>query len=162
LSINVVLALGDDRIADFADENNKARRRIVMVRVLPDKQNSVHHRHKEFGNLRELKRGRNQVNEEIIKCFEVLVVLIGFLLSDLHFLLEFREGSGVGRLVLLEELKHFLNALGVKLLADLVQVFTLALPEFKLGQRARVLVVFKGIFGVLLEHILDLLLPVDD
>jgi hypothetical protein len=80
----------------------------------------------------------------------------------LHFLLELGERSGIGRLVLLEELKHFLNALGVQLLADLVQVFGLALPEFNLSERVRVFVVLECVFGVLLEHVFDLLLPVDD
>ena len=47
-------------------------------------------------------------------------------------------------------------------MADLVQVFGLALPELNLGERARVLVVLEGVFRVLLKYILDLLLPVDD
>jgi hypothetical protein len=83
-------------------------------------------------------------------------------LSDLHFLLQLGERSGVGRLVLLEELEHLLDALRVQLLADLVQVLGLALPEFKLGKRVGVPVVLEGVLGVLLEHILNLLLPVND
>jgi hypothetical protein len=80
----------------------------------------------------------------------------------LNFLLQLREGSGVGRLVLLEELEHLLNALRVQLLADLVQVLGLGFPEVELSQGVGMPVIFEGILGVLLEHILDLLLPVDD
>ena len=49
--------------------------------------------------------------EECLKSLEVLVGLIGFLLSDLHFFLELTEGSGVGALILLEELEDLLDAL---------------------------------------------------
>jgi hypothetical protein len=80
----------------------------------------------------------------------------------LNFLLKLRERSCVGRFVLLKELEDLLDALRVQLLADLVQVFGLALPEVELGKRAGVLVVLEGILGVLLEDVLDLLLPVND
>lgn len=63
---------------------------------------------------------------------------------------------------MLEELEDLLDALRVQLLANLVQVLGFALPEVELSQWAGVLVVFEGILGVLLENVLDLLLPVDD
>jgi hypothetical protein len=162
LSINEVLALSDNSIADFTDENNEAGRSVVVVGVLPNEQDSVHDRHKQVGNLGQLKGGGGQIVEETVESLQVLEVLVRFLLGDLHFLLELREGSGVGRLVLLEELEHLLDALGVQLLADLVQVLRLRLPELKLGQGVGVLVVLESVLGVLLEHVLDLLLPVDD
>jgi hypothetical protein len=80
----------------------------------------------------------------------------------LNFLLELGEGSCVGRFVLLEELEDLLDALRIQLLANLVQVLGLALPEVELSKRAGVLVVFESILGVLLKDVLDLLLPVDD
>lgn len=125
LSINKVLALSDDSIADFTNENNEAGRSVVVVRVLPDEQDSVHDGHKQVSNLGQLKGGGGQIVEETVESLQVLVVLVGFLLSDLHFLLELGEGSGVGRFVLLEELEHLLDAFGVQLLADLVQVLGL-------------------------------------
>jgi len=83
-------------------------------------------------------------------------------LGDLNFLLELGEGSCVSRFVLLEELEDLLDALRVQLLANLVQVLGFALPEVELSHGAGVLVVFEGVLGVLLENILNLLLPVDD
>ena len=51
---------------------------------------------------------------------QVRVGLLSFFLGDLDFLLELGEGGGVGALILLEELKNFLDALGVELQADRV------------------------------------------
>jgi hypothetical protein len=93
---------------------------------------------------------------------QVLVVLISFFLGDLDFLLELGEGGGVGALILLEELKNFLDALGVELQADRVQVLGLVSPELNLGLGQRVVAVLKGALGVLLQHVLYLLLPVDN
>jgi len=55
LAINEVLALGNDSIADFADKHNKAGRSVIVVRVLPDKEDSVHDRHEKVSNFGKLK-----------------------------------------------------------------------------------------------------------
>jgi hypothetical protein len=73
-------------------------------------------------DIGQLLRGVAQVVEQVLQGLEILVVLVGFFLGDLNLFLEFGEGSGVGALVLLEELEDFLDALGVKLFADGVQV----------------------------------------
>lgn len=48
------------------------------------------------------------------------------------------------------------------MLADGVEVLTLVLPEVKLLHGGGVVAVLKGILGVLLEDVLDLLTPLDD
>jgi len=80
----------------------------------------------------------------------------------LDFLLELTERSSVGRLVLLEELKHLLDPLGVQLLADLVKVLALVLPEFNFYKWIGMVTVLECALWVLLEDILDLSSPVDD
>lgn len=55
LSVNEVLALRDNSIADFTNEDNEAGRGVVMVGVLPDKQDSVHNGNEEFGNFGKFK-----------------------------------------------------------------------------------------------------------
>ena len=80
----------------------------------------------------------------------------------MDFLLELAERSSVGRLVLLEELKNLLDPLRVKLLANLVKVLALVLPEFNFYKWVWVVTVLECALWVLLEHILDLPSPVDD
>jgi len=64
---------------------------------------------------------------------EILVVLVGLLLGNLHLFLQLGEGSGVGALVLLKELEDLLDALRVELHTDAVQVLGLVSPELDLG-----------------------------
>jgi hypothetical protein len=80
----------------------------------------------------------------------------------LNLLLELAERTGVGGLVLLEELEHLLDALRGQLVADVVQVFGLALPEEELNRGIRVLAALQSRLGVLLKDILDLSGPVRD
>ena len=72
---------------------------------------------------------------------EVLVVLVGLFLGNLHLFLQLGEGSSVGALVLLKELENLLNTLGVELHADAVQVLGLVFPELDLGGGKRVVAV---------------------
>ena len=72
------------------------------------------------------------------------------------------EGTGVGRLVLLQEFEHFLDSLGSQLLANGDEVLALILPEVNLGDWVGVFAVFKGAFWVSFEDLLDLLGPVND
>jgi hypothetical protein len=76
--------------------------------------------------------------------------------------LELAEGSGVGGLILLKEFEHLLDALRRELLANVVQVVTLSLPEVKLGGRVGVLTVLQVLLRVFLEDVLDLLGPMGD
>jgi hypothetical protein len=48
------------------------------------------------------------------------------------------------------------------LLADGVEVLALVLPEVELFHGGRVVAVLEGVFGVLLENVLNLLAPLDD
>jgi hypothetical protein len=79
--------------------------------VSPNQQDGVHDGHKKLSDFVEVLARVYEIVEECLKSLEVLVVLIGFLLSDLHFFLELTEGSGVGALILLEELEDLLDAL---------------------------------------------------
>lgn len=68
----------------------------------------------------------------------------------MDFLLELAERSSVGRLVLLEELKNLLDPLRVKLLANLVKVLALVLPEFNFYKWVWVVTVLECALWVLL------------
>ena len=68
----------------------------------------------------------------------------------MDFLLELAERSSVGRLVLLEELKNLLDPLRVQLLADLVEVLALVLPEFNFYEWVWVVTVLECALWVLL------------
>lgn len=122
----------------------------------------MHDRDELVRDIRQLLRGVTQVVEQVLQGLEILIVLVGFFLGDLNLFLEFREGSGVGALVLLEELEDFLYALGVELQTDRVEVLRFVAPELDFGLGQRVVAVLERAFGVLLQHVLDLLLPVDN
>jgi hypothetical protein len=122
----------------------------------------VHDRDELVCDIGQLLRGVAQVVEQVLQGLEILVVLVGFFLGDLNLFLEFGEGSGVGALVLLEELEDFLYALGVELQTDRVEVLRFVAPELDFGLGQRVVAVLERAFGVLLQHVLDLLLPVDN
>lgn len=91
-----------------------------------------------------------------------MVVLFSLLSRDLNLLLQLAEGCGLSRFILFKEFKHFLDALLVKLLTDLVEVFGLVAPKFNFSGRKWVLAVLQRALGVLFQDVLDLLLPVDD
>jgi hypothetical protein len=63
---------------------------------------------------------------------------------------------------LLKELKHLFYALRIELVTDGFQVLRFVLPEIDLNQGIWVVVVFEGIFWVLLELSFDLLGPVHE
>ncbi len=130
--------------------------------VVPDQKDCVHDRDELVCDIGQLLRGVAQVVEQVLQGLEILVVLVGFFLGDLNLFLEFGEGSGVGALVLLEELEDFLYALGVELQTDRVEVLRFVTPELDFGLGQRVVAVLERAFGVLLQHVLDLLLPVDN
>lgn len=132
------------------------------MRVVPDQKDCVHDRDELVRDIGQLLRGVAQVVEQVLQGLEILVVLVGFFLGDLNLFLEFGEGSGVGALVLLEELEDFLYALGVELQTDRVEVLRFVAPELDFGLGQRVVAVLERAFGVLLQHVLDLLLPVDN
>ena len=61
------------------------------MRVSPNQQDGVHDGHKKLSDFVEVLARVYEIVEECLKSLEVLVVLIGFLLSDLHFFLELRS-----------------------------------------------------------------------
>jgi hypothetical protein len=63
---------------------------------------------------------------------------------------------------LLKELKHLLYTLRIELVTDGFQVLRFVLPEIDLNQGIGVVVIFEGIFWVLLELSFDLLGPVHE
>lgn len=124
----------NDSVTDLSDEDNEAGGSVVVLGVVPDKQNGVHDGHKLVSNLGQLLRGVTKVVEQVLKSLEVLEVFIGLFLSDLNLLLQLGEGSCVGALVLFEELKDLLDAFRVELHTDAVEVLGLVLPELDLSR----------------------------
>jgi hypothetical protein len=122
LSINILAALADYGIADLTDQDNQASRSVIVGRVCPDHQDHVHNGDEEIRDLGELLAQISELVEETSKCLKILKVLVSLGAGSLDFFLELAEGASVCRLVLLKELKDFLNALGVKLIADSVEV----------------------------------------
>jgi len=130
--------------------------------VVPNEQDVVHNGHEvlnDFGDFFVLVSKRQ---EERLEGLEVLGVLVGLSSSNLNILLKLAERSSHGGLVLFKELEHLLDALLVKLLTDGVEVGGLVLPEGELSERIGVVTVLQRGLRVLLEHILDLLGPVND
>jgi hypothetical protein len=82
-----------------------------MLRVLPNHEDGVQDWNEEFRDISKLFRLIGQLFEELSQCRKILVVLIRFRSGSLDFLLEFAEWTGVGRFVLFQELKDFLNSL---------------------------------------------------
>lgn len=121
----------------------------------------MHDGHEEVGDLSELLAEVGQLAEQPRQGLEILEVLVSLCAGCLDLLLELAEGAGVGRLVLLKELEDLLDALGVELLADGVEVVGLVLPELDLNEGIGVLVPLEGALGVLLKDILNLLGPGD-
>jgi len=122
----------------------------------------MHDGHEQLSDIAQLLRVVRQLVEEIGQGLQVEVVIVGLDTRSLHLLLELGEGTSVGTLVLLEELEHLLDALATKLLADVVEVVRLVLPEGQLNERIGVLTALEGALGILLEHVLDLLGPVSN
>ena len=133
-----------------------------MLRVGPDQQDSVHDWNEQVYHLVKLLSRVCQLIEELQQGLEVQEVLSGFRPGDLNLLLKLAEWTGVGRLVLFQELEHLLDSLGAKLLADGDEILALILPEINLGDWIWVLSVLECALWVSLEHLLDLLAPVDD
>jgi len=112
LTVDLSAASLNDCVADFSDENNKTRRSIVVLRVVPDKQNGMHNWNEELGNIVQVLRWISKGVEQLFQSLEIFVVLVGFILGDVHFFLELGEWTGVCRFVLLQEFEDFLDSLG--------------------------------------------------
>lgn len=160
LTIDKVLASVNNGIADLSDEYDKSRWSVVVLGVGPDQENGVHDWDEQFLDIAELLRIVGQLLEQAAEGLQVQVVVVGLDSSHLDLLLKLGEGTSVSGLVLLEELQHLLDAFAQQLLADEVQVVGLVLPESQLDSGVRVLAALQGSLRVLLENILDLLLPV--
>jgi hypothetical protein len=64
---------------------------------------------------------------------------VGFFSGNLDIFLQLAERTCVGRLVLFEKLKNFLDSLGVQLFMDCVEVLALISPKVDLSDGIRVL-----------------------
>lgn len=162
LTIDLLVASVDDRVANLTDENNKPGWRVVVLRIGPDKEDGVHDWDEEVNNVLKLVGWVGKLVEQFSQGLEISEVLVGLRSSNLDLLLELAERSSVGRLVLLEELENLLDPLRVKLIADRVKVLSLALPEGEFDEWVWMVAVLERALWVLLEHILDLSGPVDD
>jgi hypothetical protein len=100
-SIDVVVALNDDSIADLTDEDHESRGGVVELGVSPDHEDGVHDGDEQVSNVGEFLRFVDQVLEEPLESLQVLAVLVGFLTGYMDLLLQFGEDGRVGGLVLL-------------------------------------------------------------
>ena len=162
VTVDLLAALVDDGVADLADQHQEACGRVVVLGVGPDEEDGVHDGHEELGDIGQVLRGVLKLVEVLLEGLEELVVLVSLDASNVNLLLQLAEGTSLGRLVLLEELEHLLDALARELLADGVQVLALVLPELNLSDGAGVDCLFKGLLRVLAKLSLDLSCPVAD
>jgi len=110
-AVDCISASDDDGVADFSDKDDKSGWGVVVLRVLPDKQDRLHDWSEEINYFWKIGTCANQIVEEICECGKVLVVLNGLVTGDLHFFLELAEWTSVGRFVLLQELEDSLYSL---------------------------------------------------
>lgn len=68
--------------------------------MVPDEENGVHDGDKILGHLGKLFSGIAEVIEQVLQRLQVLIVLIGLLLSDLNLFLQLGEGGCVGTFIL--------------------------------------------------------------
>ena len=162
VSVNEVVTLPDNGVTDLADEHDQAGRGVIVRGVGPDHEDGVHDGDEGLSDLRDVFALVNEIFEKVVEGLEILEVLVGLSAGSLHLFLELGESGGVGGLVLLEELEHLLDTLGVELLANAVQVITLVSPEAELFHGVGVLTVLQCVLGVLLQDVLDLTAPLHD
>ena len=92
------------------------------MRVVPNEQDGVHDGYKRVYDVAQFLRAVRQIQKEVLQGRKIFEVLVRLLLRDLDFFLQLAEWSRVRALVLLKELKNLLDALGVELDADAVEV----------------------------------------
>ena len=106
----------------MSNKDNESGWSVVVLRVVPDKQNVVHNWNKVLNNFSNFLVLISERQEKRLESLEILGVLVGFSSSNLNVFLELAERSSHCRFVLLKELKNLLNTFLVKLLTDRVQV----------------------------------------
>ena len=161
-SINGGTAPVDDGVADLSNQHHKSSWSVVVLGVGPDQENSVHDWDEEIDHVAELLGRVGQLVEQVEKGLKVEEVLGGFRPGDLNLLLELGEWTSVGGLVLFQELEDLLDSLGTELLADSDKIKALIFPEVDLSNGVWVVTILECSLWVFLEHLLDLLGPVDD
>lgn len=112
-TVNSTTALLDDGIADLADQNDETSGCVVVLGVVPDKQDGVHDGHKHVGDVTQIFWAVWEIQKQVFQGWKVFEILISFFLGNLDLFLEFTERSRVGALVLFEELKNLFDAFGV-------------------------------------------------
>jgi hypothetical protein len=78
LTIDVLVASGNDRVANLTDENNKPGWGVVVLRVGPDEEDGVHDWDEEFNYVLKLIGWVGELIEQFNQGLEILVVLVGF------------------------------------------------------------------------------------
>ena len=64
-AVDGISASNDDGVADFSDKDNESGWGVVVLRVLPDKQDRLHDWSKEINYFRKIGTCANQIIEEI-------------------------------------------------------------------------------------------------
>jgi hypothetical protein len=95
-AVDGISAPDDDSVADFSDQDDESGWGIVVLRILPNKQDRLHDWGKEINYFRKICACADQIIEEICECSQVLIVLNSLVTGDLYFFLELAEWTSVG------------------------------------------------------------------
>mmetsp|Transcript_14317 Transcript_14317/g.34859 ORF Transcript_14317/g.34859 Transcript_14317/m.34859 type:complete len:295 (-) Transcript_14317:702-1586(-) len=161
LAHDKLLRLHNEVVANLAHQDHDPPRRVVVVRVLPYQQHSVHDGFEELGELRELVR-EVKLLEIPVQGFEEQHVVVGFDARCRHLLTQPMERGVIARLGNLKHLDNLADLQPAELLVDSIEVRRLVLPKLELGQRAGVQSILQRCLGVSLEHPLYLPCPRHD
>ncbi len=161
VAVDLLTTLENDGIADLSDEDQEASWSVIVLRVGVDQHDGVHDRDEVLGNIGQIERGVDESVEIFLKGLKVLVVFISLDSGNVHFFLEFAEGTRLSGLVLLEELEDLLHALASELLTNGVEVGGFVPPEGQLSEGVGMVSLFESHLWVLSELGLDLTRPVD-
>eukprot|EP00968_Pinguiococcus_pyrenoidosus_P027226 scaffold7359_cov255-Pinguiococcus_pyrenoidosus.AAC.27 len=157
---DAALGLLDERVADLADQHHEVRGRVVVLRVLPDEQDDVHHGLEDLLQLLEVHVGLLQLHAPALQRAQVLDVVVRLHLGVEDLLAEPRELPGVARLV--HEAEQATHRGALKLIADVVQVLRLPAPEGQLHFGSGMKTLLQQRLGIAAQHVPNLVGPRDD
>lgn len=153
-------ALRDDRVAHLPDEDDEPTGRVVVLGVLPDEHDRVEDGLERRPEVREVVVV--ELVDPAIQRPEVLRVVVRLEAGRVDLLAQPGERRAVRALGLVQRPQHPSRARTLELVEYRVEALGLLLPEQYLDVRGGVEAEFQLRFGVLLEHVLDLLRPGND
>ncbi|EJK46427.1 hypothetical protein THAOC_34904 [Thalassiosira oceanica] len=150
-------ALRDHRVAHLPDEDDQPTGRVVVLGVLPDEHDSVEDGLERRPEIREVVVV--QLVDPAIQRPELLRVVVRLESGRVNLLAQPGERRAVCALGLVQRPQHASRARTLELVEYRVETIGLLLPEQYLDVRGGVEAQFQLRFGVLLQHVFDLLRP---